>query len=174
VVVTYLPLAVGVGAGWVAPAALLAQPAAATAGRWVAGRIGDRCGQRRLLVPGMLLAVTGMATMSMTHAALAVVLGALVFGAGFGVLQNATLSLMYAGVEAAAYATVSAVWNAAYDLGMAVGAIVVGLLVGLTGYAVAFLVVAVAMVPALLLARRESGRGAREPLVVAEVELAVA
>ena len=49
----------------------------------------------------------------------------------------------------------SAIWNAGYDLGMAVGAAGVALLVTTVGYTPAFLVTAVTMVPALLLARRE-------------------
>lgn len=156
VVVTYLPLAVDNRASWLAPAALFAQPAASTAGRWVAGRMGDRRGQSRLLVPGTALAVIGMAAMSLTHSPISVIAGATAFGTGFGVLQNATLSLMYARVPAAAYATVSAVWNAAYDLGMAVGAIGVGLLISGTGYGPAFVIVAAAMVPALVLAQNEA------------------
>ena len=164
VVVTYLPLAVESRASWLAPAALFAQPAASTLGRWTAGRLGDRRGQQRLLVPGMGLAVVGMAAMSLTHSPVAVLSGAIAFGAGFGVLQNATLSLMYAQAPAAAYATVSAVWNAAYDLGMAIGALGVGLLITGTGYALAFIAVAAAMVPALLLARHQSG--SKAPLAV--------
>jgi predicted MFS family arabinose efflux permease len=156
VVVTYLPLAIGHHATWVAPAALLLQPTASTLGRWFAGRLGDRCGQCRLLVPGILLSIVGMAAMSVTRSAILVLVGAVVFGTGFGVLQNASLSLMYARTEAAAYSTVSAIWNAAYDMGMAVGAIGVGLLIGATGYSVAFLVTAAVMVPALLMAVRET------------------
>jgi predicted MFS family arabinose efflux permease len=177
VVVTYLPLAVSGRAAWLAPAALFAQPTASTLGRWVAGRVGDRRGQGRLLVPGSALAVVGMAAMSMTHSSGSVLLGAVAFGVGFGVLQNATLSLMYARVPEAAYATVSAVWNASYDLGMAVGAIAVGLLIAATGYGPAFLVIAVTMVPALVLAHRESARRSApgaEPVVTADLAVAAA
>ncbi len=156
VVVTYLPLAVAGRAAWVAPVALLLQPAAATAGRWAAGRFGDRRGQTRLLVPGVALSISGMAAMAATPSGTLVVAGAATFGAGFGILQNATLSLMYARVPAAGYGAVSAIWNAGYDVGMAVGAIGVGLLVSATGFTPAFLVTAAAMVPALVLARREA------------------
>ena len=45
-------------------------------------------------------------------------------------------------------------WNAAYDLGMAAGAGTVGLVAALTGYPLAFLCTAAAMLPALLLAGR--------------------
>jgi MFS family permease len=156
VVVTYLPLAVASHATWVAPAALLLQPLTSTVSRCFAGRLGDRRGQTALLVPGVALSVVGMTAMAVTTSGPVVVVGSALFGTGFGVLQNATLALMYARVPAAGYDTVSAIWNGAYDLGMGAGAIVVGGLVGFTGYSAAFLIVAACMLPALMLARREA------------------
>jgi len=155
VVVTYLPLALAHSAGWVVPVALLVQPATATGGRWVAGRLGDRGGQTRLLVPGLAMSIAGMTAMAVTGSNALVIGGAAAFGAGFGVLQNASLSLMYARVSTNGFSAVSAIWNAGYDLGMAVGAAGVALLVTTVGYTPAFLVTALTMVPALLLARRE-------------------
>src|SRR5262249_56771053 len=96
VLAPFLPLAARGSHAWVAALALLAQPAASTAARWWAGRVGDRRGQSGLLAPGLLLAVGGMLGVALTSSPPAVVGGALVFGAGFGILQNATLSLMYA------------------------------------------------------------------------------
>lgn len=154
VVVTFLPLAVA--PGWVAPAALLLQPTTSTLARCVAGRIGDRHGQTRLLVPGVFLSVVGMAAMAATGSGVLVILGAVAFGTGFGLLQNATLTLMYARTSEAEYGTVSAIWNGAYDLGMATGALAVGALVSATGFGAAFLVVAATIVPALVLAHREA------------------
>jgi len=156
VVVTYLPLALARNAAWVAPLALLLQPAAATVGRWVAGRLGDRGGQSRLLLPGLALSITGVVAMAVIGSDTLVLAGAATFGAGFGVLQNASLSLMYARVPASGFSAVSAIWNAGYDLGMAVGAAGVALLVTTVGFTPAFIVTGLAMVPALLLARRET------------------
>jgi MFS family permease len=153
VVVTYLPLAVN---EHVAPIALFVQPAAATLGRWVAGRRGDRRGHIPLLVPSMTLCITGMSTMAVTHSATLVILGATALGLGFGLLQNATLTLMYSRVPAAAYGTVTAIWNAAYDIGMAAGAITIGLIITTTSFPLAFLLTAAAMLPTLLMARREA------------------
>jgi predicted MFS family arabinose efflux permease len=155
VLVTFLPLAAADQPAWVAASALLAQPAAATAARWVAGRIGDRHGPAWLLVPGLLLAAAGMAGLAFTGTPAAVIGGAFVFGAGFGALQNATLSLMYARVPAGGESAVSAIWNAAYDLGMAAGALGAGLVIGSAGYPATFALTAVAILPALLLARRD-------------------
>ncbi|MEU4521677.1 MFS transporter [Amycolatopsis sp. NPDC024027] len=155
VLVTFLPLAAADQPAWVAASALLAQPAAATAARWAAGRIGDRHGPAWLLVPGLLLAAAGVAGLVFIGTPAAVIGGAFVFGAGFGALQNATLSLMYARVPAGGESAVSAIWNAAYDLGMAAGALGAGLLIGSAGYPATFALTAVAILPALLLARRD-------------------
>jgi MFS family permease len=155
VLVTFLPLATLGQPAWVAAAALLAQPAAATATRWIAGRLGDRHGQARLLTPGLVLSAAGMAALALTGTPAAVIGGAVVFGAGFGVLQNATLALMYSRVPEGRESSVSAIWNTAYDLGMAGGALVAGLVVTSIGYPMTFVLAAGAMLPALVLSRKE-------------------
>jgi predicted MFS family arabinose efflux permease len=83
---------------------------------------------------------------------------------------------MYSRVPAAGFSAVSAIWNASYDIGMAVGAIGVGLLISTTGFSPAFLITAAAMLPALVMAHRERApRPARARLSIdAEAELAVA
>ncbi|MEV6847314.1 MFS transporter [Actinoplanes sp. NPDC051411] len=170
VLVTYLPLAGAGRPGWTVALALLVQPAAATVTRWIAGRLGDRHGLRRLLAPGLVLSAAGMAALALTDSTAAVVGGALLFGAGFGVLQNTTLALMYAEAPAGCEDTVSAVWNIAYDLGMAAGAFVAGLTVTSIGYGGTFLLAGVAMLPALLLIPAPAvarGRRAVQPVTTA-------
>jgi predicted MFS family arabinose efflux permease len=81
--------------------------------------------------------------------------GATTFGMGFGLLQNATLTLMYARVPGSGHTAVSAIWNAAYDAGMGAGAIGMGLLAGSVGYPAMFLLTAALVVTALLPARGE-------------------
>lgn len=155
VFVTFLPLALTGQPSWVAAAALLAQPAASTLSRLVAGKLGDKCGPAKLIGPGLVVAVAGMTTLAVTGSPSMVIGGALVFGAGFGALQNATLVLMYARVPAGGEGAVSAIWNAAYDLGMAGGALGAGLLVSPIGYPATFALAALLMVPALAVVRRD-------------------
>ena len=152
VLVTFLPLAVTTAT---ATAALLAQPAAATIARWAAGRIGDRRGHARLLGPGVLLSAAGMALLAATGLPAVVVVGAACFGTGFGLVQNATLAMMYARAPHGDGSTVSAIWNAAYDAGMGAGAAVIGLLTAHTGYPAAFLLTAALVTPALIPALRK-------------------
>lgn len=152
VLVTFLPLAVTTTT---ATAALFAQPAAATVARWAAGRIGDRAGHARLLCPGLVLSAAGMAMLAATAVPAMVIGGAACFGTGFGLLQNATLAMMYARAPRGDGNTASAIWNAAYDAGMGIGAALIGLLTAHTGYPAAFLTTAALVLPALIPALRE-------------------
>ncbi|MFF4503954.1 MFS transporter [Streptomyces sp. NPDC001401] len=155
ILVTFLPLAVPSASASVVTVALFVQPAAATVARWAAGRHGDRHGSARLVLPGLLLSAAGVLVTAATGSAAAVVAGTALFGAGFGIAQNATLTLMYARVSASSYGTVSALWNLAYDGGMGVGAAGFGVLAGLTGYPWAFAMTAVLMLGALAPALRD-------------------
>ena len=155
VIVTFLPLALTDHPAALTAAALLAQSAASTVARWIAGRLGDRHGTARLLTPGVVLAALGMGTMAATGAPSAVISGAILFGTGFGLLQNATLTLMYHRVPAGGEGAVSAIWNAAYDLGMAAGALGAGLIIISIGYPATFILTAAAILPALALVRRD-------------------
>ena len=153
IVVTFLPLAVARTATDVAALALLVQPATAIGGRWLAGRYGDRRGPAVLLAPGVLLAAAVMLTLSLVDVPAALIAGAAVFGVGFGVTQNASLTLMFDRVPESGYSTVSALWNLAYDGGMGLGAAAFGVLVVATGYPAAFALTAVVLPVGLALSR---------------------
>ncbi|MEV7523477.1 MFS transporter [Streptomyces sp. NPDC091371] len=155
IIVTFLPLVVPAAATGLLAVALFVQPAASTAARWVAGRHGDRHGPAGLVLPGLAASAAGTLLISLTHSPVAVVAGVALFGVGFGVTQNATLTLMYARVPASGYGTVSALWNFAYDAGMGVGAVGFGVLADRTGYPVAFALTAALMLTAVAPAWRD-------------------
>ena len=152
VVASFLPLAAGVSAG-VATLGLFAQAVTATASRWWAGRRGDRHGHAGLLIPGLLTAAAGMASLIWVSAPVVVIAGMCLFGIGFGIAQNATFALMLDRAPASGYGTASALWNLAYDAGYGTGPIVFGVFVAHTGYPVAFaltgLLILAALVPAV-------------------------
>ena len=166
VVVSFLPLAVGVS-GNVAAAGLLAQALTATIGRWWAGRRGDRSGHARLLVPALAIASAGMVTMIWLASPAAVIAGMCLFGMGFGICQNATFALMIDRMPPSGVGTASALWNLAYDAGYGAGPALFGLVVNHTGYPAAFALTAVLMLAAVPVAKRERaaarGTAARRP-----------
>ncbi|MFI0712434.1 MFS transporter [Streptomyces inhibens] len=159
IIVTFLPLAVPPAITGVVSVALFVQTAASTVARWAAGRHGDRYGPAGLVLPGLLVSAVGVLVTALTGHPVAVVAGVALFGIGFGITQNATLTLMYAGVSASGYGTVSALWNFAYDAGMGIGAVGFGVLAGRTGYPWAFVLTAGVMLGAVVPAWRDRVTG---------------
>ncbi|MFI6536866.1 MFS transporter [Nonomuraea sp. NPDC050547] len=139
VAITFLPLATSPK---LASAALLAQSILTPAARWWAGRHAGT----RWLAPSVLAAAAGIGLLFWSAEPVAVVAGMALFGAGFGVAQNLTLTLMFERGEAG---RVSALWNLAFDAGMGVGALGLGVVMGVTGYPLGFALVAVVVLAAL-------------------------
>jgi predicted MFS family arabinose efflux permease len=154
VLLTFLPLAVS-GSRQLAALGLLVQSCATPLTRWLAGRYGDKHGSGVLLVPSVLVSALGVALLVWVNSPLAVIAGLGLFGAGFGVAQNATLALMFERVPKAKYGQVSAVWNLAFDGGMGVGAIGFGVLAGPVGYSTGFAIIAAVLAAAVLPAWRD-------------------
>ena len=161
VVVTFLPLAVTGGSGNLAALGLFVQAVASTLSRFGAGRYGDRRGPATLLVPGVAATAAGLLALVLIGSPVAVVAGMALFGSGFGVTQNASMTLMLNRVAPSDYGTVSAIWNLAFDAGIGAGAFGFGVVATRagypTGFAVTALVVLVALVP-LWRDRRASAR----------------
>jgi len=82
----------------------------------------------------------------------AVFAGMAAFGAGFGVLENATFALL---IEQLPEARASALWNLAYDAGYGAGPAAFGLICVRTGYPAAFAFTGALILAAVPLAVRE-------------------
>ncbi|MGH3516625.1 MAG: MFS transporter [Haloechinothrix sp.] len=139
--VTFLPL-VFAASPVAAASALLLMSATGLGGRWLAGVWGDRSALTgRLLLMGLIvtaLGLTGFAVVADLDGTAALVLGVTcvaVYGAGFGVVQNDSLVLMF---NRASAARASVAWNVAFDAGQGAGAVAVGALVSGTSYSIAF------------------------------------
>ncbi len=151
VVDSFLPLAKGIPSS-LCSAALLVQAITAMLSRWQSGKRGDRYGHARLLVPALIVAALGMAAMVMLGSTGMIFAGMVLFGAGFGVLENATFALL---IEQLPEAKASALWNFAYDAGYGAGPTVFGLICVRTGYPVGFALTAALILAAVPVALRE-------------------
>jgi len=87
-----------------------------------------------------------------------IMIGMVLFGIGFGVTQNATLTLMFDRVSSSGYDAVSAVWNVGYDAGLGLGAVMFGLVSSRTGYPIAFALLGAFMLAMLGPALYDRGR----------------
>ncbi len=148
---SFLPLVKGIPSN-LSSAALLVQAIAATLSRWQAGKRGDRYGHARLLIPALAVAAIGMAAMMVLGSPVMVFAGMVLFGAGFGVIENATFALL---LEQQPEAKASALWNLAYDAGYGAGPAIFGLICVWAGYPVAFALTGVLILAAIPAAWRE-------------------
>jgi len=153
IVVTFLPAVSGM-----VEVALLVQAFTATAARWLAGRLGDRYGAARQLVPGALLSAAGIAALIVAGSPVAALVGMVLFGTGFGIAQNASLTAMYQRAPVSSYGTVSAAWNFAYDAGIGAGAAGFGVLAAHTGFPFGFGITAAVMLLVTVLVRLRTGK----------------
>jgi MFS family permease len=151
--VTFLPIERPDGV--LATATLLVFGLTAALGRRRAGVLADRAGTRLLLPLALLLSAGGMAVVALGLSAGAgwVLAGAAVFGAGYGAVQNLTLVTAFARAGDGGATTASAVWNASFDAGTAVGALVLGLVAAGIGLPWTYVLVAGVLLLTLPLAR---------------------
>ena len=128
------------------------QAITATLSRWQAGKRGDRYGHARLLIPALAVAALGMAAMMVLGLPVLIFAAMVLFGAGFGVIENATFALL---IEQLPEAKASALWNLAYDAGYGAGPAVFGLICVRTGYPAAFALTGALILAAVPAALRE-------------------
>jgi predicted MFS family arabinose efflux permease len=154
--------------GSLAAVALLLYGLASAVCRWRAGVLVDRLGAR-LLLPGSLAAgVLGLGLLALglvtdgAPGAGAVLVGALLLGVAYGAVQNLTLVLALARAGDGPTATVSAVWNACYDTGTAIGALLLGAVAAGIGLPTSYLLTAALLAVVLPLAAA-LGRTALRP-----------
>ncbi|WPF67285.1 MFS transporter [Corynebacterium sp. 22KM0430] len=111
--------------------------------RYFSGMIADRRGTPGdLMIPGQILAGLGVA---LTAAVLMaegsvwwLVLGAVAFGGGFGVVQNEALLSMFLRLPRSKVSEASAIWNIAYDSGTGAGSFLLGAVAARAAYSGAF------------------------------------
>ncbi|MGY1716652.1 MFS transporter [Geodermatophilus sp. SYSU D01106] len=151
--VTFLPIERPDGV--LATAALLVFGATGAVTRWRAGLLADRVGTRLLLPAGLVVAAAGLALVALGLGAGAgwVLAGSAVFGAGYGAVQNLTLVTAFARAGEGGSTAASAMWNASFDAGTAIGALALGLLAAGIGLPWSYVLVAGVLVAGLPLAR---------------------
>lgn len=129
-------------------------------GRLTLGRLLDRLGHRRVLLPCLLLTAFGMSLLVIAQGTLTLALAGLTFGAGFGLLYPAYTAYIMSHVPAARRGAAFGAMLAAFDVGVGSGSTTLGGLIHQFGYRSAFgmaAALAFLAVPYFLLAERRLG-----------------
>jgi MFS family permease len=112
-------------------------------GRLLVGRMLDAIGPRRVLVPCLMVAALGLLILVFAQGAALIVVSALIFGAGFGLMHPAFTSYVLTHVPARRRGAAFGAMLAAFDTGIGLGASVLGLVIHMYGFRVALLLAAV-------------------------------
>jgi predicted MFS family arabinose efflux permease len=156
--VTFLPIDRPDGA--LATAALLLFGLTGGITRWRSGVLADRLGSRRLLPLALGLSAVGLVVVAIGLGAgdAWVLAGAAVFGAGYGAVQNLTLLTAFARAGEGGTTAASAMWNASFDAGTALGALALGIVAAGIGLPWTYALVGVLLAAFLPLALTATGR----------------
>ncbi|MFC9788965.1 MFS transporter [Rhodococcus sp. NPDC127528] len=150
-----LPIAVEDRAA-VAGVALAFVSGAILVGRYGAGLLVDRIGVGRIMAPALACCAAGAAMYAAAVAgdgSVALLLaGSILFGAGFGAVQNEALVTLFTSAGPARLGAASAAWNISYDAGTGIGALALGVVAGVAGYPAVFVVGAVGVAAVVPLA----------------------
>lgn len=124
--------------------------------RYLAGVIADRTGEPGgLIIYAQIAGLAGMALMAATVAGgwpvWLLVVAAILFGAGFGAVQNEALLSMFQRLPRTKISQASAVWNIFYDAGTGMGSVVYGAIVAAWYYSGAFTAGALIIVVGIVL-----------------------
>jgi MFS family permease len=139
---------------------LTVMAAAVVVGRLTIGRALDRLGHRRVLIPAFAAPAVGLLVVAFAESRLTLVVGALVFGAGFGLMHPAFTAYVMGHVTAARRGAAFGAILAAFDTGIGSGSSVLGWLIHAHGFRVAFGVasaVAALALPYFLIVERRLG-----------------
>lgn len=166
-IITFAPQLVAVP--WLTLVGLMAMGVSSTITRWRIGAVADRVGVDRLVWPFVLLVTLGLAGFAWlvrdpveAHEVGRWVAVCALIGVSYGALQNLTMLQAFAAAGPRRVGAASAVWNAGFDAGTAIGSLLVGAVAVGAGFGVGMALTAALCaltVPLALLrsTRRSSG-----------------
>jgi predicted MFS family arabinose efflux permease len=149
---TFLPIAAP--SSGAAAAALFGFGVAATATRWRIGVFAERIGLGPLFLASAVAVGGGMVAVavSLTHGdtafAATCAVGCVLAGLGYGGVQSLSLMSSLRRVPEQAVAGASAIWNIAFDAGLGLGALAIGLVAAAAGMSTTFVFCAVGLAAA--------------------------
>lgn len=118
--------------------------------RPIAGKIFDRKGPLVVLLPAAAFVIVSMIVLSYTTNMLTLIVSALLYGAGFGSIQPTLQAWMLRSASKEQYGVVNGIFYNTTDLGVSIGAIVLGVIVTFSSYSIMYRLSSLFMVIFLL------------------------
>lgn len=115
------------------------------------GRVSDRVGRRRVIIPGLLVGAASIALLPYAPSFTGLMVLSLVFGIGFATVTSSTTALVADLTRNNGFGASMGVLRTVMDVGQSIGPVLTGWMVGLAGYGSAFTLLAAILVTAALL-----------------------
>ena len=112
------------------------------------GRVSDRVGRRRVILPGLLIGAASVALLPFASSFIGLAALSLVFGLGFATVTSSTTALVADLTRDGRFGSSMGVLRTVMDVGQSIGPVSTGFMVGRAGYGAAFML----LVAILLLA----------------------
>lgn len=119
----------------------------------VMGKMSDRVGRKKIIIPGLLLGATTTGLLPLASGFIGLSVLSLAFGLGFATVTSSTAALVADLTRDGRYGSSMGVLRTIMDVGQSIGPVLTGWVVGTAGYGSAFsLLAAILAVAAILLA----------------------
>lgn len=117
----------------------------------IAGKVSDRLGRRRVILPGLMIGAASVALLPHFPSFAGLSVLSLVFGLGFATVTSSTAALVADLTRDGRYGSSMGVLRTVMDVGQSIGPVLTGFVVGAAGYASAFTLLAAILVAAAVL-----------------------
>jgi MFS family permease len=115
------------------------------------GRVSDRVGRRRVILPGLLIGAASVVLLPYFPNFIGLSALSLVFGLGFATVTSSTAALVADLTKDGRYGSSMGVLRTVMDVGQSIGPVLTGFMVGVAGYGSAFTLLAAILVGAALM-----------------------
>lgn len=115
------------------------------------GKVSDRMGRRRVILPGLLIGAASVVLLPYFPSFVGLSVLSLAFGLGFATVTSSTAALVADLTRDGRYGSSMGVLRTVMDVGQSIGPVLTGFMVGVAGYANAFTLLAAILVAAALM-----------------------
>ncbi|MBI3431787.1 MAG: MFS transporter [Hydrogenophilales bacterium] len=115
------------------------------------GKVSDRIGRRRVILPGLLIGAASVALLPVAPSFIGLSVLSLAFGIGFATVTSSTSALVADLTRDGRYGSSMGVLRTVMDVGQSIGPVLTGWMVGVAGYGSAFTLLASILVGAALM-----------------------
>jgi len=115
------------------------------------GKVSDRVGRRRVILPGLLIGAASVVLLPHFPNFIGLSVLSLAFGLGFATVTSSTAALVADLTQDGRYGSSMGVLRTVMDVGQSIGPVLTGFMVGIAGYGSAFTLLAAILVAAALM-----------------------